>query len=204
MTLLRCKQTLCNLSAIYVCIYMLMTGNFFKGIALEIILCTILCSLPDVTLNRIWNEKKKLFESELPGFIDLMKLAIDSGMNFQNAFTHVVEHSNMELTKLARKTLTSISYGQYENAALNKLEADLDIPSFTQFTNSIIRGKTLGVSLSKTLNIQSELIKTRRRQRAQELSRTASVKISIPLVFFIFPSLLIIYLGPGILRMLFG
>ena len=100
------------------------------------------------------------------------------------------------------KKLIELNWGRSLEAVFTDLSLEIKDEDFQHFLKSVIRAKKLGVSLSETLIIQAELLRTRRRQKAEELSRTASVKISVPLVLFIFPALLIIYIGPGILQLL--
>ena len=95
-----------------------------------------------------------------------------------------------------------MEWGRSLEEVLSELKTVIPNLDFNHFLRSVVRAKSLGVSLQQTLVIQGELLRTCRRQRAEELSRTASVKISIPLVLFIFPTLLIIYIGSGILQLL--
>ena len=77
-----------------------------------------------------------------------------------------------------------------------------DVPDLTSFVAAIIQADQLGVSLAKVLRIQSEQMRIRRRQRAEELAHQAPIKMMIPLVFLIFPSLFIVLLGPALPKLL--
>jgi tight adherence protein C len=72
-----------------------------------------------------------------------------------------------------------------------------DVPDMTSFVAAIIQADQLGVSMVKVMRIQSEQMRMKRKQRAEEKARQAPVKIMIPLVFFIFPTILIVLLGPA-------
>jgi tight adherence protein C len=76
----------------------------------------------------------------------------------------------------------------------------LDVPDMTSFTAAIIQADQLGVSMAKVMRIQSDTMRMKRRQRAEEKARQAPVKMMFPLVFFIFPTILIVLLGPALLQ----
>jgi tight adherence protein C len=75
----------------------------------------------------------------------------------------------------------------------------MDVPDVTSFTAAIIQADQLGVSIAKILRIQSDQMRVKRRQRAQEKAQQAPVKMMIPMVLLIFPSIWIVLLGPSII-----
>ena len=75
----------------------------------------------------------------------------------------------------------------------------MDVPDVTAFVAAIIQADQLGVSMSKILRIQSDQMRVKRRQKAQEKAHQAPVKMMLPMVFLIFPSLWIVLLGPSII-----
>jgi tight adherence protein C len=74
----------------------------------------------------------------------------------------------------------------------------------TSFVAAIIQADQLGVSIAKVLRIQSDQMRVRRRQRAEEKAHQAPIKMLFPMVFLIFPSLYIVLLGPAVLQVLKG
>jgi tight adherence protein C len=83
--------------------------------------------------------------------------------------------------------------------ALRDMALRADVPSLTNFISAVIQADQLGVSLAKVLRIQSEQMRVRQRQRAEEAAAQAPVKMMFPLVFLIFPSIFIVLLGPAAL-----
>jgi len=158
--------------------------------------------LPDLWLRVQKERHLKQLNDEVPYFIDLLSLTLQAGLNIEQALTHVVTHKKGLIAATVNQALLSLKLGRSLEAVLGELKDTVPNPDFQHFITSILRSKKLGVSLSNTLEIQSQLIRTKRRQRAEEISRTAAVKISLPLVLFIFPALLIIYLGPGLLNLM--
>ncbi|MBT6068955.1 hypothetical protein HOG48_04330 [Candidatus Peregrinibacteria bacterium] len=195
------KQFFCNLTFLFFFSYILITGLFIKGILLNIALDFVICYLPETLFTRTIRLRKEKAEKQLPDFIDALTMAIEAGLNFSSAFNYVSERTSGELGDETERTKKEISFGISEEEALQNMADRINIDDFSKFVSAIKQAKQLGVSIAETLKIQSNLIRTRRKQKAQELSQTAAVKISIPLVFCIFPALLIIYLMPGILRL---
>jgi tight adherence protein C len=74
---------------------------------------------------------------------------------------------------------------------------NMEVPDVTTFTAAIIQADQLGVSMAKILRIQADQMRVKRRQRAQEKAHQAPVKMMIPMVFLIFPSIWIVLLGPS-------
>ena len=200
--IMRLKQFFCNIIFITFFIYILISGNFLKGLFWDFTLSATLCYIPEIYFQKSIRHRKKILERQLPDFIDALTMAIESGLNFSNAFEYISSKSKGILGQEARFTQKEIRFGIPLTEAMINMSERINIEEFTKFTSAIQQAKKLGVSIAQTLKIQSNLIRTRRKQKAEELSRTASVKISLPLVFCIFPALLIVYLGPGLLRLL--
>lgn len=156
----------------------------------------------DIWLWRRCVKYKDFFREEMPYFIDMVALTLETGMNIEQALVYITNNGRTRLSALLKKNLKTIDMGKTLEDVLLDMKKHLPILEFENFISSILQSKKLGVSLAETLKIQSDLIRTQRRQQAEELGRKAAVKISVPLVFFIFPALLIIYIGPGILRLM--
>jgi len=178
-------------------------GNFsIQNLFLWLGMWLLVTFIPDLyALQKLSQQNRKLSE-DVPSFLDLLTLTLKSGVNLEQALTITTQNFSSPLSRVVAKRLKELDWGRSLEAVLNDLRLEIEDDDFKHFLNSVIRTKTLGVSLSETLSIQAGLLRTRRRQKAEELCRTASVKISVPLVLFIFPALLIIYIGPGILQLL--
>jgi tight adherence protein C len=79
------------------------------------------------------------------------------------------------------------------------MDKTMDVADVTTFVAAIIQAETLGVSIAKILRVQSEQMRVKRRQRAEEKANKAPIKMLFPMVFLIFPALFIILLGPAVL-----
>lgn len=162
----------------------------------------LLVMVPDLYLLSLKSKKEREIGEAVPYFLDLLTLTLQGGRNLEQALTATTKNYPSTLSTVMDKKLVELGWGRSLDDLFDELKTDIPDADFQHFLSSLLRAKKLGVSLSETLAIQTELLRTRRRQKAEELSRTASVKISVPLVLFIFPALLIIYIGPGILQLL--
>lgn len=158
--------------------------------------------LPDLFLLGQVAQRKRTIAREVPYFLDLLTLTLQGGGNLEQGLVATTQNYQGELSRTVADRLKELEWGRSLDDVFSDLKTEIEDEDFRHFLNSLLRAKKLGASLSETLAIQAELLRTRRRQQAEELSRTAAVKISVPLVLFIFPALLIIYIGPGILQLL--
>jgi tight adherence protein C len=92
-----------------------------------------------------------------------------------------------------------IHLGKLRREALREMEYNAGIPDVTSFVAAVIQADQLGVSMAKVMRIQSEQMRIKRRQRAEEKAHQAPIKMLFPMVFLIFPSIYIVLLGPAVL-----
>ena len=195
------KQLVIWFASIYFWIYLFFGEITLKNSLLLLGVLMLLFFIPDLWLQVQKEKRQKSFELQVPYFIDLLSLTLETGMGLERSMVYVSQEMQGTLAQEIRRQLQGLEYGISFEAVLSKCILSVGVEEFSHFISNLRQAKKLGVSLSQTLRIQSELINTRRQQKAEELSRTASVKISVPLVLFVFPALLIIYLGPVILQM---
>lgn len=158
--------------------------------------------IPEVWLNSRVAARKAEIQQDLPDVLDLLTVSVEAGLGFDAAIGKVVEKSRGALAQEFARLLQEIRVGRPRREALRELSDRLQVEDFSTFTATLIQADQLGVSIGKILRIQSETMRMRRRQRAEEAAMKAPVKILIPMVFFIFPVLLIVLLGPAILNLI--
>lgn len=138
----------------------------------------------------------------LPDALDLLTICVEAGLGFDAAMAKVAEKWDNELSLAFARTVQEMQLGKLRREALRDMANSLDVSDVTSFVAAIVQADQLGVSMAKVMRIQSEQMRMKRRQRAEEKARQAPVKIMIPLVFFIFPTILIALLGPAILQIM--
>lgn len=157
---------------------------------------------PEVLLSQIIKRRKNYAEKTLSSVMDLLRLQAGIGLNLEESIKNIAL-TRKDLWKTEFEILNrNINSGLNISIALERMSMRFGIDDLQRFALAIKQAKFLGASLSDTLSIQSEQLKVRRRQKAEEQARLASVKITLPLVLCIFPALLVIYLAPAVITFL--
>lgn len=133
----------------------------------------------------------------LPDALDLLTICVEAGLGFDAAMGKVYEKWDNDLAIAFGRILREIQLGKGRRDALRDMSDRTEVPDVTSFVAAIIQADQLGVSLSKVLRVQSDQMRVKRRQRAQEKAHQAPVKMMLPMVFLIFPSIWIVLLGPS-------
>lgn len=138
----------------------------------------------------------------LPDALDLLVICVEAGLGFDMAMGKVYEKWDNDLAIAFGRVLREIQLGKLRRDSLRDMAQRMDVPDVTAFVAAIIQADQLGVSMSKILRVQSDQMRVKRRQKAQEKAHQAPVKMMLPMVFLIFPSLWIVLLGPSIIILL--
>ncbi len=157
-------------------------------------------SLPGVWLGSKISARQKEILKALPDALDLLTICVEAGLGFDAAMAKVAEKWDNELSLAFASAVQEMQLGKLRREALRDMANGMDVPDMTTFAAAIIQADTLGVSMAKVMRIQSDTMRMKRRQRAEEKARQAPVKMMIPLVFFIFPTILIVLLGPAFIQ----
>ncbi|MDY0019183.1 MAG: type II secretion system F family protein [Anaerolineae bacterium] len=156
--------------------------------------------LPQLLLSSKISKRQEDVLKSLPDALDLLTICVEAGLGFDASMSKVAEKWDNELSLAFNRTVQEMQLGKLRREALRNMANSLDVSDVTSFVAAIVQADQLGVSMAKVMRIQSEQMRMKRRQRAEEKARSAPVKIMIPLVFFIFPTILIVLLGPAILQ----
>jgi tight adherence protein C len=154
---------------------------------------------PMSQLNTKIQKRQKSILRALPDALDLLVICVEAGLGFDMAMGKVYEKWDNELALAFGRVLREIQLGKLRREALRDMADRMDVADVNSFTAAIIQADQLGVGMSNVLRVQSEQMRVKRRQRAQETAQQAPVKMLIPMVFLIFPSIFIVLLGPAIL-----
>jgi tight adherence protein C len=151
--------------------------------------------------RRVTRRKQALLRS-LPGALDFLAINVEAGMGFDAAMAEVVRRWHNPLTEEFALMLIDFQIGKPRKDAWRDLVRRTQVPDLTSFVTAMLQNEQVGSSIGGILRVQAEHMRVRRRQRAEEAARVAPVKMLIPLVFFIFPGILVVLLGPAITQVL--
>jgi tight adherence protein C len=154
--------------------------------------------LPGTWLGSKIKERKKNIVKALPDALDLLTISVEAGLGFDIALKRVTEKWDDDLSREFKRVLADISLGRSRRDALRDMAERCDVEDVQIFTSAIIQAEQLGVSIAKILKLQSDQMRDRRRQRAEEKAQQAPVLMLFPMVFFIFPSIFVVILGPAV------
>jgi tight adherence protein C len=158
--------------------------------------------MPELLLRSRINRRQKSIRRAMPDALDLLTICVEAGLGFDAAMSKVNEKWENDLSMAFGRVLREIQLGKLRREALRDMADRIGIAEMTSFVAAIIQSEQLGVSMAKVLRIQADQMRIKRRQLAEEEAHKAPIKMLFPMGLLIFPSLLIILLGPaGLLLM---
>jgi tight adherence protein C len=158
--------------------------------------------LPGMWLGQQIKKRKHNITKALPDALDLLTISVEAGLAFDLALTRVSDKWDNELSKEFKRALTDTRLGRSRRDALKDMAQRTGVDDVQTFVAAIIQAEQLGVSIGKILRIQSDQMRIRRRQRAEEAAHKAPILMLIPMAFLIFPSLFVVILGPAVPKLM--
>jgi tight adherence protein C len=161
--------------------------------------------LPSLILSHLVETRKKKIKEGLPDALDLMVVCVEAGQGLNAALKRVSDELNLSNPILAREmTMVNleINAGLEREVALRNLAERTGVDDVASLTSMLIQADRFGTSLAQSLKVQSETLRTTRRQRLEELAAKTPVKLVFPLLLFIFPALMVVIIGPAVIRIM--
>jgi tight adherence protein C len=158
--------------------------------------------LPVLQLRGSISRRQDGIVKALPDALDLLTICVEAGLGFEQAMGKVYEKWDNDLSMAFGRVLQEIQLGKRRGEALRDMSRRMEVNDVTSFVAALVQAEQLGVSISKILRIQSDQMRVKRRQRAQEKAQQAPVKMMIPMVLLIFPSIWISLMGPSVIMLL--
>jgi tight adherence protein C len=155
---------------------------------------------PQSMLSRRIRQRQKEILLALPNALDLLTISVEAGLGFDAAMARVTEKYHNALSLEFGRVLNEIRLGRPRTEALDDMGKRSKVDELNSFVQAIIQSEQLGVGIANVLRIQSEEMRRRRRQRAEEQGQKAPLKMLFPMVGCIFPTLFIVLLGPAVIK----
>jgi tight adherence protein C len=153
--------------------------------------------LPILWLNQVVRNRRRELQSALPDAMDLLTVTVEAGLGFDAAVARVAEKYDNPLAVEFARLLQETRLGRPRLEALDDMGRRCGVEDLHNFVQAVIQSEQMGSSIVKILHLQSEEIRRKRLQKAQERGAQASLKMLLPMVGCIFPSLWVILLGPA-------
>jgi len=159
--------------------------------------------LPNIVLSRlVFYRQREIFEN-FPDAADLMLVCVESGLGLDAALVRVADEMRLKSVVLAEElhmVNLEIRAGSTREKALRNLALRTGVDEVNTFVTMLVQADRFGTSIGNSLRVFSDELRTKRRLRAEEIAAKIPLKLLFPLVFFIFPSLLLVLLGPAFIQ----
>jgi tight adherence protein C len=172
----------------------------------EVLILTVFAVLgfffPELWIRSVIQRRQKSVRKAMPDALDLLTICVEAGLGFDAAMSKVSEKWENELSLAFARAIREVQLGKIRRDSLRDMAERIGLPEMTSFVAAVIQSEQLGVSMAKVLRIQSDQMRVKRRQHAEEEAHKAPIKMLIPMALLIFPSLMIVLLTPAALRLI--
>jgi len=158
--------------------------------------------LPIIWLRQLVSERRAQLEAVLPNALDVVAISMEAGLGLDRALEQLVRHQEGPLTLLVARALREIELGRPRPEALNDMAEATGIEDFAALVKSILHAERTGVPIARTIAAHSAQMRVKRRLQIRADAARASLKILLPTVGCVFPTLWLILLGPALLVVL--
>ncbi len=157
---------------------------------------------PELWIRSKIQRRQKEIRKAMPDALDLLTICVEAGLGFDAAMAKVAEKWANEVSLSFARVIREIQLGKLRREALRDMSERIGIPEVTSFVAAVIQSEQLGVSMARVLRIQSDQMRVKRRQLAEEEAHKAPIKMLFPMGILIFPSLMIVLLTPAALKLM--
>ncbi|QEL63562.1 pilus assembly protein TadC [Oryzomicrobium terrae] len=171
--------------------------------ALLFLCCGIGYYLPNLVLRHITNRRKRDIFEAFPDALDLLTVCVEAGLGLDAALQRVAEEIRLTSPALSDElTLVTLELraGSAKEAALRNLALRTGVEEVDTLVAMLIQAERFGTSTADSLRVHADTLRTKRRLRAEELAAKVALKLLFPLIFCIFPTLMLVLLGPAFIQ----
>jgi tight adherence protein C len=159
---------------------------------------------PTLSLERKGKRRAKEILLALSGVLDLLTVCMEAGLSLDMAIMRIGDADESVLAVEFQKLLNEVRLGRPRSEALMAMAERNDVDELTEFCRAVVQAEPLGVSVVNVLRIQSEEMRRKRKQRAEEAGHRAPVLMLLPMMGCIFPCIFVVLLGPAIIQLFFA
>lgn len=160
---------------------------------------------PDFWLSSAISKRQGIVRNSLPDTLDMLVISVESGLGLDAAFQRVgdeMRHVHPALSEELQLVTLETQMGIPRSEALSNLATRTGVEEMRSLTAIINQAERFGTSIARALRNQSDALRTKRRQAAEERAQKTTVKLMAPLILFIFPAILVVLAGPAALKMI--
>ena len=157
---------------------------------------------PNLYLYQKGYDRTAKLQRALPDALDLLSISVEAGLGFDAALSQVARNTDGPLANEFARVLQEMQIGLGRASALRAMGERSTLADLRGFCSAMVQADAFGIPVGQVLRVQSQEIRTKRRQRAEEAAQKIPVKIMVPLVLFILPALFVAILGPAIISLM--
>ncbi len=155
--------------------------------------------LPDLLLYNRGIKRQELILAGLPDALDMLTVCVEAGLGFDAALSQVARNTQGPLAEEFARGLQEMQIGLSRAQALRAVADRTTVTELRAFASSLVQASELGIPVARVLREQTVEMRVRRRQRAEEKAQKVPVKIMFPVIACLFPALLVVIIGPGVI-----
>ncbi len=156
--------------------------------------------IPNYLVDRIALARRTAVRRVLPDTIDLLVVSVEAGLSLDAAIRELVMRENNHLAQEIGRAQDEMRAGRTRQEAWRDMAERILLPELTTFVSAVCQGERLGASIGKVLHTHADAMRIHRALAIRELAAKIPVKMLFPMVFFIFPCLFVVMLGPGVVQ----
>jgi tight adherence protein C len=156
--------------------------------------------LPDYVVTSRGRKRQEQIQLELPDTLDQVRMTVDAGLGFEAALARAAAAGDGPLAHELHRLLREMQLGVSRTEALRNLSARTDVADIDSFVVAVVQSQAYGIPIASVLRVQSDELRDKRKQRAEERALKIPVLLIFPLAFCIFPAMFIVLLGPAVIR----
>jgi tight adherence protein C len=171
------------------------------------VVVTVAASMTGYVAVNAWlyqraHDRAEKMQKGLPDALDLLTISVEAGLGFDAALSQVARNTDGPISEEFARVITEMQIGMGRSQAMRSLGGRTKLPELRGFANAMVQADAFGIPVGQVLRVQSNEMRLKRRQHAEEKANKVPVKMMVPLIFFILPTLFIAVLGPAVIVLL--
>lgn len=171
-----------------------------SALASLVLLCAMGYYLPNAVLNFLVNRRQREIQEAMPDAIDLLTICVEAGLGIDAAMRKTGSELGLRSKALAEEldlVVLELQVGASRETAMHNFSMRTGVEDVAVFVTILLQSEHFGSNMADSLRIHSETMRDKRTQRAEEIAAKIPIKLLFPTLFFIFPSIFIVLLGPA-------
>lgn len=176
--------------------------KFNTSLMILVVLLAVGYYLPNVILSHLVKKRRETLQNAIPDALDLMIVCVEAGLGLDAAMNRAAGEIGMRSQALSEElnlVALELRMGVKRELALRNLAMRTGVDDISSFVSMLVQSDRFGTNVAEALRVQAETMRTHRRLRAEERAAKIPLKLLFPLIFFIFPSLMVVLMGPAMI-----